>query len=129
MRITLGPIPAPNRGSLDQDRPGPKLMASDVETDEGSMKYTMEVFSDEDLSGTRRQLGWVKGFSGYFSHIPPEKRKRPTALHCPVGGEITRDYWYCHNTAKGGDVKLCSEHQIERIGRRRGELAESAGDR
>lgn len=78
-------------------------------------QYDMEVFSDEDVSGIRRQLGWVKGFNGSFTHIPPERRKVSSAHFCPIGHEATRDYWYCHNTGKQGDVKLCNDHQIRRF--------------
>ena len=81
------------------------------------MKHTMDVFSDNIIGGIRRQLGFVRGIDGSFTHIPPEKRKRPSALVCPIGGEVTRDYWYCHNTSKQGDVKLCSEHQVNPVAR------------
>jgi hypothetical protein len=34
---------------------------------------------------------------------------------CSVGGELTKDYWYCHDTGKAGDTKLCRIHEVEEI--------------
>jgi len=77
-------------------------------------KLVMRIYSDVLLNGTRNRMGSVKGL-GYFVHIPPEKRKNPSAHLCPVGGERTRDYWYCHNTGSQGDVKLCRAHEVEEV--------------
>lgn len=34
------------------------------------------------------------------------------AYTCPIGGEVTRNYWYGHNTGSQGDTKLCIEHEV-----------------
>jgi len=78
-------------------------------------KVEMRVYADITVDGVRRRLGFASGYRGHFLHLPPQKRKRTAMLICPVGGEQTRDYWYCHNTGSQGDVKLCRAHQVEEI--------------
>ena len=74
--------------------------------------HIVRIFIDTERDGVRRRQGLVDGFEGSFTYISPERRKRTSALVCPIGGEITRDYWYCHNTGRQGDVKLCRVHQV-----------------
>ena len=76
-------------------------------------KVELRIFHDSDVSGTRRRQ--AAGPGRFFSHIPPERRKVTAAHHCPVGGELTRDYWYSHDTGKAGDLKLCREHEVIEI--------------
>ena len=59
------------------------------------------------------KLGYAKGYRGYFNWMIPAKRK--SSFTCPVGGEQCRDFWYCHDTSKQGDVKLCRIHQVEEV--------------
>ena len=75
-------------------------------------KVVLRVYYDAVLMGRHEKMASAKGYRG-FTWIPPERRKA-TAMHkCPVGGELTKDYWYCHDTGKQGDTKLCNAHEVE----------------
>ncbi len=75
-------------------------------------KIELQVFYSNQVSGILRQQASSAELGRFFVHIPPEKRRITSAHHCPVGGEITRDYWYSHDTGKAGDMKLCREHEV-----------------
>ncbi len=76
-------------------------------------KIVLRVVSDTNFTGTRKRTAYALEYNGYFTHLPPAKRKRTAAYVCRTGGETTLDYWYCHDTGKQGDVKLCRIHEVE----------------
>lgn len=79
-------------------------------------RIELEVFSDQDVSGIRRRQASSATLGRFFTHIPPKSRRVLSGHHCTVGKEMTRDYWYSHETTKRGDLKLCREHEVAEIG-------------